>query len=336
MREFLVRTFAKPAERLMALSGPSLYWLLVFFALPLTIMMVISVAQRGPYGTVLYKWSWADYHQGLKTQEPGATEPAPAPSRLGYGRYLMQNYERAFDPLYLQIYWRSVLLALLTTILCLLLGYPIAYYIALKVPASWRNFCLILVIIPFWTSFLVRTYAWILLLRNDGLINNFFLHVRSFLDSAGFAHSFTWFQPPFTLLYNNFAVLVGLVYGELPFMILPLYSTIQKLDTSLLEACADLGATPRQAFFRVTLPLTRPGIIAGTIFVFIPSIGAFVIPDLMGGSKAIMVGNLIQNQFAVTRDLPFGAAVCFLLTVLVLSILWVHAAATGQRSREHF
>jgi spermidine/putrescine transport system permease protein len=296
MRSVLAH-FSRPAERLLALIGPTLWWLVAFFALPLAIMGVISFAQRGEYGAIVWDWTKG-------------------------------NYERAFDPLYVQIYVRSVGLALATTVLCLLLGYPIAYTIALKAPERLRGVLLILVVIPFWTSFLVRTYAWILILRNDGLINS----ALAALKATGFAG---WLEPPYALLYNDFAVLVGLVYGELPFMILPLYASIQKLDTSLLEAAQDLGATPAQAFWRVTVPLTRPGILAGTIFVFIPSIGMFVIPDLMGGSKSIMVGNLIQNQFTFTRDAPFGSAVCFLLTALVLAILFVNAWVAGEDEEGH-
>lgn len=313
----------------MALIGPALWWLVVFFALPLAIMVVISVAQRGTYGTVQFQWSWNDYviasQEAAKAAAAEAEEGAPppvaeAPSRSGYAKYLFQNYLRAFDPLYMPIYTRSVAFALITTLLCLLLGYPIAYYIAIKAPERWRGLLLIGVVIPFWTSFLVRTYAWILLLRSDGLINRF-------LSIFGI--------PPQQLLYNDLSVLIGLVYGELPFMILPLYASIQKLDTSLLEAAQDLGATPRQAFWRVTMPLTRPGILAGTIFVFIPSIGAFVIPDMLGGSRSMMIGNLIQNQFLTTRDLPFGSAVCFLLTAVVLLVLFLNALLAGEEREGH-
>ena len=325
----LLAFFGSSSERLLALIGPALWWLVLFFALPLAIMVVISLAQRGPYGIVQYRWGWNAYVQAeeaaakaaaAEAEEGTPAKPAPVPGRAGYARYVFQNYLRAFDPLYVPIYVRSVGFAFVTTILCLLLGYPIAYYIAIKAPEKLRGAFLMLVVIPFWTSFLVRTYAWILILRSDGLINRI-------LATLGFA--------PMQLLYNDFAVLVGLVYGELPFMILPLYASIQKLDTTLLEAAQDLGATPRQAFWRITVPLTRPGILAGTIFVFIPSIGAFVIPDLMGGSRSIMIGNLIQNQFLFTRDLPFGSAVCFLLTAVVLLALFVNALVAGEEKESH-
>jgi spermidine/putrescine transport system permease protein len=164
------------------------------------------------------------------------------------------------------------------------------------------------VILPFWTSFLVRLYAWIFLLRQEGLVN-------LALGALGI--------PPLPLLYNDFAVMLGQVYGELPFMILPLYASIEKLDGSLLEAAADLGATPFRRLWRVTLPLTAPGITAGCLLVFIPSLGAFLAPDLLGGGRTAYIGNLVQSQFAVARDMPFGSALSFLLTLAVLALLWV-------------
>jgi spermidine/putrescine transport system permease protein len=166
----------------------------------------------------------------------------------------------------------------------------------------------VLVILPFWTSFLVRMYAWIFLLRNEGLLNHL-------LTGLGL--------PALPLLYNDAAVLLGQVYGELPFMILPLYASLERLDRSLLEAAADLGAGPARALWRVTLPLSRPGIVAGCVLVFIPSLGAYLAPDLLGGARTVFVGNLVQAQFAVARDVPFGAAVSFLLTLLVLLLLVV-------------
>jgi len=222
--------------------------------------------------------------------------------------YSLANYARALEPLYLNILARSLGLAFATTALCLLLAYPVAYWIGLRVDPRHRNVWLVLVILPFWTSFLVRMYAWIFLLRSEGLIN-------LSLMALGL--------PPLSLLYNDFAVMVGQVYGELPFMILPLYASLEKLDRSLLEAAADLGAGPRQALWRVTLPLTTPGIVAGCVLVFIPSLGAYLAPDLLGGARTVYVGNLIQSQFAVARDMPFGAALSFLLTIAVLVLLLV-------------
>jgi spermidine/putrescine transport system permease protein len=215
-------------------------------------------------------------------------------------------------------------MAVATTILCLLIGYPIAYFISIKVKPSLKNTLLTLVVIPFWTSFLIRTYAWIIILRSEGLINNA-------LMAAGLIQS-----PIETLLYSEFAVMLGLVYGELPFMILPLYASIEKLDLSLLEASNDLGANSFWTFLKVTMPLTMPGIIAGIILVFIPTIGAFITPDLLGGAKSILVGNLVQNQFAIARDKPFGSAICFGLTTFVLLLLYLYARYSTRKEKAVF
>ena len=208
-----------------------------------------------------------------------------------------------------------------TTVVCLVVSYPIAYYVAVLAPAKWKSTLLALVVIPFWTSFLIRTYAWMLILRTEGLANTALLHL-------GLINS------PLDLLYNNFAVMIGLVYGELPFMILPLYASLEKLDLSLLEAGNDLGANSVSTFFRVTVPLTMPGIVAGVILVFIPTIGQFVVSDLLGGAKTVLIGNLIQNQFAVARNKPFGAAIAFELTVVVLLLLWLYANYTRRKGNE--
>jgi spermidine/putrescine transport system permease protein len=218
----------------------------------------------------------------------------------------LANYGRALEPLYLSILWRSLGLALATTLLCLVLAYPVAFWLGRRAPARWRSTLLVLVVLPFWTSFLVRMYAWIFMLRSEGLVNHL-------LGQLGF--------PPLPLLYTDFAVLLGQVYGELPFMILPLYASLEKLDPSLLEAAADLGAAPARALLRVTLPLTRAGIVAGCLLVFIPSLGAYLAPDLLGGARTVYIGNLIQSQFAVARDMPFGSALSFLLSLTVLALL---------------
>jgi spermidine/putrescine transport system permease protein len=218
----------------------------------------------------------------------------------------LNNYARALEPLYLVILARSLGLAFLTTVLCLLVAWPMAYWLALRVSDRWRSALLVLVILPFWTSFLVRMYAWVFALRNEGLVN---------LALGRFG------LPPLPLLYNDFAVLLGQVYGELPFMILPLYASLEKLDRSLLEAAADLGARPASTLLRVTLPLSAPGIVAGCVLVFIPSLGAYLAPDLLGGARTVYIGNLIQSQFAVARDMPFGAALSFLLSLTVLALL---------------
>jgi len=223
------------------------------------------------------------------------------------------------EPLYLWIYWRSLLLALATTLICLVLGFPVAHFIAQQPSAALRNLLLFLVTLPFWTSFLIRTYAFILLLRTEGIINNALL-------ALGIV------QQPLPLLYNNFAILAGLVYTELPFMILPLYTVLERIDKSQIEASADLGSTAWQTFWRVLVPLSRHGITAGVLLVFVPSVGAYLTPDLLGGAKSLMAGNLIHNQFAVVRDHPFGAAIAFVLTIVVLALVAVSYRTTQEHA----
>jgi spermidine/putrescine transport system permease protein len=254
---------------------PGFALLLFLFYVPQLLMFLVSLGRRTAYGGVERSLSLA-------------------------------NYVRALEPLYLQILWRSFVLAAVTTLLCLLVGYPVAWWLARRAPPRFRNALLALVILPFWTSFLVRMYAWIVLLRSEGVVN-------LALGSFGL--------PRAELLYNDFAVLLGQLYGELPFMIIPLYVSIEKLDPSLLEAAADLGADARRAFTRVVVPQTLPGIVAGCVLVFIPSLGAYLAPDLLGGGRTAYIGNLIQSQFAVARDMPFGAALSFVLSLAVVLLL---------------
>lgn len=268
-------------------------WLVlgIFFLVPLALTFVLSFRQRGAYGD-------------LKPIEDLG-------SYIASGAFLA-NYARSLDGLYLGIGWRSLWMAVLTTALTLLLGYPVAYALALRVRARWKGLLLGLVVVPFWTSFLIRTYAWMFLLRTEGLVNRLLL-------GAGVV------DRPLEILYTELAVMIGLVYGELPFMILPLYASLEKLDRTLLEAAADLGAGRASAFWRVTVPLTAPGIAAGTVLVFIPSLGQFVVSDLLGGARSMLLGNLIQNQFAVARNHPFGAALAFELMAAVLLLLLAYA-----------
>ncbi|HXU37954.1 MAG TPA: ABC transporter permease [Blastocatellia bacterium] len=270
------------------LLSPALLWLLLFIVAPLAIVVIVSIATRGPYGRTVYEFT---------------------PS----------NFLRAFDPLYLRAYWRTAWIATTTTLLCAVVSYPVAYYLALRAPERWKRPLLVLTVIPFWTSFLIRTYAWILLLRSEGVIN-------SALMGTGLIGA------PLKLLYSDFAVLVGQVYGELPFMILPIYVALDRLDIRLLEAAQDLGANRFWTFVKITLPLSRPGLIAGIALVFIPSLGAFITPDLLGGAKSVMIGNLIQNQFAQLNQ-PFGSALSLILTIAVLLLLAI-AFKTGLRSSE--
>jgi spermidine/putrescine transport system permease protein len=220
----------------------------------------------------------------------------------------LENYQRLLDPLYLTILLRSFAMAVAATLLCLLFAFPAALFIV-RAPRH-KNLYLQLVMLPFWTSFLVRTYAWMFLLRDTGLIN-------SALQAVGLIHD------PLPLLYNDGAVLLGLVYGYLPFMVLPIYATLERLDPALVEAAADLGARPLTTLLRVIVPLSKPGIVAGSVLVFIPCLGAYLTPDLLGGGRTVLVGNLVQNQFTTARDWPFGSAVSILLMVLVTVLLWV-------------
>jgi len=254
---------------------PSALWLGLFFTLPLIIVILISLVERGRAG-------------GVRT---------PLVFTLEY-------YQRLADPLYLSILWRSVRIALVVTSVCVLLGYPLAVFMSRSL-VRVRGALLLLVMIPFWTNFLVRTYAIKLMLGADGLVN-------SLLVSTGMV------QAPLSLLFNEFAVVLGLVYGYLPFAVLPMYASVEKFDGRLMEAAADLGANLRRAFLRVMLPLTLPGVLAAVVLVFVPVVGAFITPDIMGGGKIEMIGTLINRQFGVARNWPFGSAMSLALMVMVV------------------
>ena len=266
----------RPQARAWLLLAPGTTWLLVFFLVPILIMLVYSVMPRGIYGGV----------------DPGFT---------------LEHYRRFFDPLYLDILQRTFVWSVACTVICLVLGYPVAYVIARA--GRWKSFLLFLVVLPFWTSFLVRTFAMIFLLRDTGLIN-------SWLMDLGVS--------PIAMLYTPFAVMAGLVYGFLPFMILPIYASLEKLDLSLLEAAEVLGARPAERFRRVTLPLSMPGVVAGCLLVFIPALGSFLTSDLLGGAKQMMIGNLVQNQFSAARNWPFGSAASFIVMALVLAAVMIY------------
>ncbi len=219
------------------------------------------------------------------------------------------NYLRSVEPLYLQIMWKSIWVSALATALCLLTAYPIAFGICFA-PDRWKPLLLLLVVLPFWINLLIRTYALIAVFRTQGYLN-------LTLGVAGLG--------PYEMLYNNFAVVFGLVYVYMPFMVLPLYATIERLDKSFLEASLDLGATQFTTFLKVTVPLTMPGIITGIILVFIPCLGSFLTPDLLGGANAIMIGNVIERQFKAANDWPFGAALSFMLMYATLAALMLRA-----------
>jgi len=232
-------------------------------------------------------------------------------SRGAYGGverpFTIDNFERLIAPLYGAIFFRSFWIAAVATALCLALGFPLALFIARS--GERKNLYLGLVILPFWTSFLIRIYAWMFLLRDTGLINTVLLKIHAIHD-------------PLPMLYNDGAVILGLVYGFLPFTVLPLYATLERLDPSLLEAAADLGSKPWDALWRVTIPLCAAGFRAGAILVFVPCLGTYIVSDLLGGSKTILIGNLVQNQFTASRDWPFGAAAALALMIVAMALLF--------------
>ncbi|MCC2641945.1 MAG: potB [Nitrospira sp.] len=261
------------------LAVPGLVWMGIFFLIPLGLVFAISFASRGTYGGIVWELTSA-------------------------------NYLDLLHPLYGRILAQSIWYASLTTVFCFVLGFPLAYAIA-RSPARWQPLLLLLVMLPFWTNFLVRTYAWMILLRQDGLINRLLMGL-GLLDA------------PLELLYTPGAVVIGLVYGYLPFMVLPLYVAIERLDPLLVEAARDLYASRLAILTRVIFPLTKPGIVGGCILVFIPSIGSFITPDLLGGARSMMIGNLIQHEFLVVRDWPLGSAVSFVLMAVVMAAVLVY------------
>ena len=268
--------------------GTIWFWLVAFALLPNLLVFVASFLQRGSDEFVAFAFT------------------------LG-------NYQRLLDPLYLGLLLDSFWLAAITTILCLLLGYPFAYLLTRMTP-RWRPLLLLLVIIPFWTSSLVRTYAMVIVLKANGLLNQILLGL-GLIDE------------PLELLYPEPAVILGMLYALLPFMILPLYATLEKLDHRLIEAARDLGAGQFTIFRRIIVPLTLPGIIAGSILTFLPGLGMFYVADLLGGAKALLVGNLIRDQFLSARDWPFGAAVSVMLTVLMGVLLAAYYLSSRRASR---
>jgi spermidine/putrescine transport system permease protein len=268
------------------LLAPLLVWLAAFVIVPMAILLFYSFCSRDDLGRVVFTFT-------------------------------LVNYERVFDPIYLKILGRSIGLAALTTALCVAIGYPVAWYIA-RQRETLRNRLLLLIMIPFWTSFLIRTYAWIAILKSEGLLNAFLQWTHLIAE-------------PLDILYTPVAVVVGLVYAYLPFMILPIYGSAEKLDITLVEAAHDLGAGPLRAFSSVIIPLTWPGIAAGVLLVFVPAIGMFAITDLMGGAQVPMIGNVIQNQFLRARNWPFGAALGIVFT-LVFVITYLLIQRRGGRT----
>jgi spermidine/putrescine transport system permease protein len=275
--------------RLMLLLTPGLLWLVLFFALPLVIIVIYSFMTNDALGRVVY-------------------QPT------------LDNYITIFtQSLYINAYWRSIWTSVLTTVICLLLGYPLALFIA-RSPQQWRMPLLMLILIPFWTNFLVRIYAWQIILANNGLLNGL-------LEFIGIGR--------LSLINNEGATLIGLIYGELPFMVLPLYAAIDRFDFTLMEAAADLGASKVQAFLRIMLPMTMPGIVAGSVLVFIPTLGQFVVSELLGGAKVDYLGNLIQRLFLRANPInwPLGSAMAVLMMIVLLVLIMLYFRATTEEER---
>lgn len=270
---------------------PLAIWLAAFVVAPAAILVAYSVAERDELGRVIFTFT-------------------------------LENYARVFDPVYLAVFGRSLGYAALTTAICAVLAYPAAWCIA-RAKEPWRTRMLLLVMIPFWTSFLIRTYAWITILKSEGLVNGLLLFAGAIAE-------------PIELLYTPAAVIVGLVYTYLPFMILPLYSSAEKVEPAMIEAAQDLGCGPWRTFWAVVLPLTRPGLAAGVLMVFVPAIGMFAVSDLMGGARVPMIGNVMQDQFVgQARDKPFGAALGVVFLTLFVTVYWIlgKRAARMEESR---
>jgi spermidine/putrescine transport system permease protein len=231
--------------------------------------------------------------------------------------FSLAGYSNIFSPVFAKVLWRSVYLSGITTLLCLLIGYPFAYILGRMESEARQKLLLLLVIIPFWTNSLIRTYALVFLMKTKGLINGILL-------SLGLISS------PFKIYYTETAVFIGLVYVLLPFMILPLFSAIEKLDGSLLEAAQDLGAGPIRTFMKVTLPLTVPGIAAGCMLVFLPALGMFYVPDLLGGARSMLLGNYIKNQFLTSQNWPAGSAASVVLTLMMVGLLLLYSRSGGK------
>jgi len=261
-------------------------WLLLFTVIPIGLAVYYSFLTRGAWGTIVYEFT-------------------------------LDSYRQVLDPLFLQIFVRTLKLSVLTVAGCLVGGYAVAYWIALY-GGKHKNFLLFLVILPFWTSPLVRIYSWMIILSDHGLVN-------TFLGDIGLTGK------PLPLLHNETAVLIGLIYTYMPFMILPLYASLERLDRSILEAASDLGATATERFLKITLPLTKGGMLAGSVLVFAPAIGEFIIPELLGGAKGMMIGKFISLKFLGLRHWPLGSAYSLLLLTIVLVLLYLYMRAGGVR-----
>ncbi|HNV34029.1 MAG TPA: ABC transporter permease [Bacillota bacterium] len=269
------------------LAVPYISWTIIFSIVPLFIILVYSFCERTPYGDIVFKFT-------------------------------TENYVKFFQPIYLKVLWRSVVLAVSSTMACLLIGYPMAWIIA-RAGEKARNFMVMLFVLPLWTNFLLRTYAWMGLLRENGFFNQMFMAIGII-------------RQPLKMLYTDGAVLVGMVYNFLPFMVLPIYSVLVKMDQGHIDAANDLGADPKQTFLKVILPLSFPGIVSGIIMVFMPALSTFIISDLLGGGQTMMLGNLIQNQFLSARNWQFGSAISSVMIVMVLITTLISGKYRGEGS----
>lgn len=283
------KTSKNPILKYLTTIIPAILWMLAFFVLPLFLIIVVSFCTRGDVGNIVYQFT-------------------------------LSNYTRLLNPLYIDIFANSIMIALYTTLLCLLFGYPFAFIIA-NSNKKLKPLFLLLVMLPFWTNSLVRTYAMIVLLRTEGIINTVLLH-------------FGLINAPLHLMYNNTAVMIGMLYMMFPFMILPLYTSIEKLDKRILDAASDLGAGPVKRFLKITLPLTKGGILSGSLLVFVPTLGLFFITDLMGGSKVVLMSNLIKNQFLTARDWPFGSAISVILIIVMVAVIFYNSKFGGKKEKK--
>ncbi len=282
------RTLSREQVSLLVMLSPTSLFLGVFFLIPLMIMLTYSFLEPGLYGGV----EWSFYH-------------------WNYGRILgwADGFYEEFDIVYLEILLRSIGLAAATVICSLIVCYPVAFWIS-RLSPKMKSLFILLITLPFFSSMIVRLYAWILILRDSGFANQF-------LEWTGVI------SEPLSIMYSGTAVIIGMVYIFVPFMFLPIYSSVEKLDTRLIQASEDLGATPFTTFRRVIFPMTLPGIMAGSVLVFIPSLGNFVIPELFGGAKVLMIGNMVEQQFLYARNWPFGAALSMIITLFMLILLSV-------------
>lgn len=270
-----------------AMLSPTLIWLLIFMMIPIGIIVIISFTTGDGYGGIVYELS-------------------------------VSGYKKTFDLLYLKIFLQSLVWTVTSTGITLLIAYPLAYFIAHA--GRWKNILILLVMIPFWTNILVRMYAWIILLNDKGVINNFLIH-------------FGIIDEPIQMMYTPFAIIITLVYAFLPFMILPIYASIEQLDKTYLEAAEDLGADPVKSFFKITLPLTLPGVIAGSVITFIPAVSIFAAADLFGGGKMVMIGNVIRDAFLGGMNWQLGSAISILLMILVLLPIFLYFKSTSSDNK---